>query len=221
MKLKLVQENNIQILMVSEGVTSKDVEIIKAGITKILKTGKNKILLEVNGSDTLPDDVIRDIGIMDNLARELSGRIVIVTSNAALKKKLDIFATPPLILCFVDRKSAMAAFSPQGPLDEGKKKHAPAPPLPAPPAPALSSASVSTPQPVSKDTILAREAGDLGVLRKDLAELKRENQILHDRLLALVENRRQSVDSTALTAKIRALELEVEKLLASPASPKP
>ena len=63
---------------------------------------------------------------------------------------------------------------------------------------------------------MTRELGELGTVRRDLAALKKENQVLNDQLLELVETRRENVDSAALTLKIRALELEVEKLLGTP-----
>ena len=256
MKLKLAEESNIQILEITENVTSKDVEIIKAGIGTLLKKGKNRIILEVDGSNTLPDEVIRDIGFLDNLARELFGRIVIITSNALLNNKLDVFAAPPVVLCYPDRKSAIAGFASAAPLDETKKKSARAPgaatastpTLPAALAalgdaasgketpsakethttpasatsleasvPSIASESPTTESPTTRDAILANEVGELGTVRKELAAMKKENQILHDRLLELVENRRQAVDSAALTEKIRALEIEVEKLIVPPA----
>jgi len=252
MKLKLAVESGVHIFVVTESVSSKDVEIIKAGLNNLLKNGKNRIILEVNAPEALPDEVIRDIGILDNLARELAGRIVVVTPNEELKKKLEVFASPPLVLCYSDRITAIAGFSATGPLDAGKEMNAASKGSMAPPEPVKSapvSEAVPPPEPVKpaaapqslaplapatpvaqvspvphmspdpqaiRDAILARELGEIGAVRRDLAAMKRENQVLHNQLLELVEGRRQTVDSAALILKIRALEWEVEKLLGAP-----
>src|SRR5690349_18813911 len=122
MKIKLDAEKDVQILVASEGVTVKDVAILRAGVGKLLKMGKNRIALEVVGSDSLPDEVIRDLGVLDNLARELAGRVVIISENAALRKKLEEFSKPAALLCFPNRKSAIAALLNTGALDENKDK---------------------------------------------------------------------------------------------------
>ncbi len=208
MKLRLAVEGSVQILILTESITSKDVAIIKAGVGKLLKNGKNRIILEMDGANSLPDEVIRDIGVLDNLARELAGRIVIVCANEILKKKLEVFAKPPLVLCCTTRKSALAAFSLPELLDEGQESNQ---------NPLLGGSTPQSTPPftrsTAKDAALAEEVGELGRVRRELAEMKKENQILHDQLLGLVKSRRQNVDSEALLEKIRALELEVEKLL--------
>ncbi|MEO5971187.1 MAG: hypothetical protein ABIQ95_14765 [Bdellovibrionia bacterium] len=111
MKLELTVESDVQILMISDNITSKDVKIVKAGMRKLFETGKNKIILEVNSLETLPYEVIRDIGVLSNLARDYSGHIVVVTSNELLKNKLAYFAKPPMFICCRDRSTGIASFA--------------------------------------------------------------------------------------------------------------
>jgi hypothetical protein len=213
MKIKLVVESGIHILLLTDTVTVKDVEIIGAGLRKLLKNGKNRIILELDGSESLPDEVIRDIGFLDNMARELAGRIVLVSASEVLRKKLEIFSNPPLLLCTPSRKKGIEEFSQAAPLDEGKAAARPVPPQGAPQGAPPQGGPLQGP----KEEALAREQGELGKVRRELAVEKGENRILHGQLFALMENRRQMVDSAALIEKIRALELEVEKLLVVPA----
>ena len=261
MKLKLSAENNVDILTSSEEITSKDISVLKAGITRLFQNGKNKIVFELptTAQTTISEEVIRELGLLDNFARELSGRIVVVSANPNIMQRIQAFASPPIVLCHATRKEALAVFAAAPPLDAKVEPPIPAPPapvavapatVPVTPAPAVkapvepppvqapkavvpppaaagapgakAAAPVAADAPpelvggLTKDAFLARELGDLGQIRKQLADAERENRVLQEQLVRVVVERRVSGDGEALHEKIKALELEVEKLLSAP-----
>jgi anti-anti-sigma regulatory factor len=111
LKIALETVKNIAILRVTEAVTIRDVEILRAGLVKILKTGKNKIILELPANDSLPSEVIRELASFDIMARELAGRLVLAGVTTGLKTKIEVFALPPVILTFESREKAIEFFS--------------------------------------------------------------------------------------------------------------
>jgi hypothetical protein len=334
MKLKLTVEKGIQVIVISEEISAKDAGIIRAGISKLFKNGKNRVMIEISDSHLIPDEVIRDLSSLDILARELSGRIVLVSPNAEIRSKVENFVIPPLFLTYPDRASGFAFFEhlddvedqwaqelekakglekektaekakeredvkerkrqtrrAQGLSDEAadaagptasKKKlasapvtppapseapsipvqsadgkapgvvvpdssaasprNSPAPPAASPPVPTPSAPPVGTPPAVgtvtvassavvpaplgkvsvsspsaagsySKEDVYRGESGELGRVRKELAELKKENELLHRQVFDLFIERRNAADHKGYEAKISALEEELEKLL--------
>ncbi|MGZ3694818.1 MAG: STAS domain-containing protein [Bdellovibrionota bacterium] len=97
MKLSLRQEDGVSILEVAGAVDLQNFQILKAGISKLLRDGKNRIVLKVNDADQIPSDVLRELAIVDVFARELSGKIVLASENEKLKESVRAFAKPPVI----------------------------------------------------------------------------------------------------------------------------
>ncbi|MFZ9595275.1 MAG: hypothetical protein ACO3A2_04270 [Bdellovibrionia bacterium] len=236
MKIKLTSSGDIQIFTLTENISEKDIDVLRAGFKNALRNGKNKIILELISVDHLSDDVLRELGIMDNFARELAGRILMVTDQQALRNRIQNFASPPLVFCFESRELAIAQFTQttRG-LDEPESKKEPlfgADPKTDPQALLSVGASDQSLPPVDpaltdpeavqraqlqkqKEEILARETAELGQLRKQLAEMQSENKVLHEQLASLIQSRRQFVDNAALQEKISALQMEMEKLMNS------
>jgi hypothetical protein len=207
MKLKLSAENHVDILTASEAITPKDIAVLKAGITRLFQNGKNKIILELpsQSQESLPEEVIRELGTLDNFARELSGRIVVVAVNPAVRARVQSFAKPPVVLCHASLAEGLAVFAPPPPLDSKVESAVPGlPPLPV----------------LTKEEIVAREIGELGGIRKQLATAEKDNKLLHAQLARFLSERRSGGEQAAFQEKIRALELEIEKLLNPPAKGK-
>ena len=97
MKLALRQEEGLSVLEVSGGVDAHNFQILKAGISKLLREGKNRIILHFTEADQLSGEVIRELAIIDVFARELSGKIVLSSPNKLLKESVRSFAKPPVI----------------------------------------------------------------------------------------------------------------------------
>lgn len=161
MKLKLEALRDVSILQVAGPVTPENFAILKAGIKKLFSTGKNKIILELPDSGTFPTPVLRDLAVLNLLASELSGQIILASIAPLTRAKIEAFSKPPVVMCFSDRTKAMEFFYPKQPDEVPNKAPAPAPaavaapvakatPAPAPsPTSGTLTPSVSTPSPSS------------------------------------------------------------------------
>jgi anti-anti-sigma regulatory factor len=190
LKIKLDTEKSIAILSVTETVTSHDVEVLRAGIIKILKTGKNRIVLEIPKNESLPSDVIRELASFDILARELAGRLVLAEVTPMLKSKIEVFAMPPVILTFESRAQALEFF-----LTPPKTEQTP--------APESSASDVAT-------EALRQEQSSF---RSRILELEAENKLLKEQIVLATIARRLPADEAGYRERISTLEAQIEKLL--------
>lgn len=205
MKLKLRIENDIQILSVSELDNPGNIEVLRAGLTKILKAGKNRIVLEIAGASSVPAEILRELGRFRLLANELAGDILLAGMDAATKARIDQFSKPPFIQSFETTEQALRFF---------KELSAPKGPKPAP-------ATKPTPEPGAaakefKEQIVQREKGELGTLRKEVERLRAENTSLTDLLSARIHGRRNPPDTQAYREKIEFLEKQLAGFLEKP-----
>jgi anti-anti-sigma factor len=97
MKVSLRHEDSIAILEVAGEVDAHSFQVLKAGLTKLLRDGKNRIILSLKDANELESDVLRELAIIDVFARELSGKIVLSAENEDLREGVKIFAKPPVI----------------------------------------------------------------------------------------------------------------------------
>ena len=191
----------MQIITASETIGPQDVQVLRAGVGKLFKNGKNKIVLEIVQAGTLSSDVLRKSPSWTSW-RELSGRIVLSGFDPPAKARIEGLIKPPAIPSFMDRAAALKYF--RGP--------APSAPTLAPAA--KTDGNVAPGQaPLFKEDVRQREITQLGPLRKQIADLEKENLSLKEQLLAMVIERRLPSDAEGLKAKIAALEGEVADLL--------
>lgn len=216
MKLALTSEKSIPVLTVSEGITEHDIQILRAGITKLFKSGRNKIILEVPGLDSMPGEVIRQLSTFDILARELSGRLVVAGVSQALKTKIEVFANPPTVLTFENRGEALEFFT--TPLPQTV-------PTATPPAPG-STAAAGAVAGVGAGAVNAETEAlraEQNSLKQRLQTLEKENKALKEQVVLATIARRVPEDEAAYLQKIQTLEAKIEKLLAeapvAPAAP--
>jgi len=196
-KIALAAEKNVQILSVSEGITEHDIQVLRAGLVKIFKTGKNKIILEVPNLDVLPGPVIRELSSFDIMARELSGRLVIAGVSSVLKTKIEVFAKPPIILTFENREKALEFLN-------------------APPKPEVApTAAPPSAAPVASADVEALKA-EQNSMKQRLHDLELENKALKEQIILAVIARRPPQDEIAYVEKIQTLEAKIEKLLRLP-----
>jgi hypothetical protein len=227
MKLKLRAENDIQVLTISEIDSSQNVDVLRAGITKLFKNGKNRIVLELTEAKTVPAEVMRELGRLKLLANELAGDIVISGVDAQTKQKIDSFAKPPFAVSFPATAQAIAYLKQIA--NPPPKDSAPAPvakaaaPAPSPsataPAPA---ASHPAPQGHATDPsqhqqeILTKEMGELGALKKQVEQLRKENLSLTAILAQKIWERREPGDVDTFRDRVSELEDKLAKILAQP-----
>lgn len=193
MKLRSISVNDIQVLLVSGSVSFGEVKVLKAGITKLFKTGKNKIILEFSDLHSLSGEILRELSLLDVLARELSGKIVIAGINLETKKKIELFASPPVISSFEKREDAIDYFT-------GKTQ------LP------VQIQAAPEGEIAQKQTLRKHELTDIGILRKKIVQLENENKTLRSQLQNLIIQRRIPAGISSYELKIRSLQ---EQLLAA------
>ena len=212
MKLQLRSDKNIEFLKVEGEITPRDVQVIRAGLTKVLGAGKNRIIVELMNAEQVPPEALREIAKLDLLARELSGRILLTGVNPGLRAQIAQFAHPPVIPCFESSEEAVRY------LVEGEKKPEETPLAIQRPA---TDAKITTPSPEEaaqaraqyKEQILAQEKDALGVLRKKVEALEKENLVLHEKFVQLFIGRKVIPDEKTYQDKIENLEAQLQKYL--------
>jgi anti-anti-sigma regulatory factor len=230
-KIALSQERGVDILSVTGTVVVHDAKVLRAGISKIFRTGRNKIVIELSASQDVSLDALREIAAFDALARELSGRIVLAGVSPAVKTKIDSFAQPPLIVCFASRKEAVDfIIKPPVPVKADAPLRAPAPAVAHVPAPAAPAAQPSSPfaglpgyqapgaplapgDPAGAATHAHIPHNEYAEMKSRVTDLERENQALREQVMLTTLERRVPANEQVYEERIRFLESKVEKLL--------
>jgi hypothetical protein len=224
MKLKLEVVRDVNVLVAAGPIEPANFAVLKAGIRKLFKDGKNKIILELPDSSTFSPEILREIAVLNLLASELAGQIVLAGIAPMTRAKIDAFSKPPVVRSFPDRATAVEFFHPK-----------PDEPKPAP-APASSGSLASAPNtavetpakggdaaenPSMKSDIRTKELGDLGELRKRLTELEAENRELQSELSRTVALRRDPPDLDSWKEKVSRLEKDLADAVAAAQAPPP
>lgn len=232
MKLKLRAENDIQILNVSELDSSKNVDVLRAGITQIFKNGKNRIILELAEAKSVSAELLRELGRLKLLANELAGDIVLSGLDPETKQKIDNFSKPPFAVSFLTTPQAVNYLKElHKPAKSTAAATAPAPapstaqatttsPSQAASAGAPAGATVAGPVPAMaeqfKEELKKRELGEVGQLRKEIERLKAENLSLTEFLQKKVLERHEPPNAAAYQARIHDLEKQLSDILSQP-----
>ena len=111
MKLKLSSERDIAILDVLEEVSPENVAILRAGITKLLQSGKVKIVMNLSEAKNLKIDVVREVLKLGVLTAEQKGTLVLVGQGDAIQQAVRALGAASPVKVFLNREAAMAAFS--------------------------------------------------------------------------------------------------------------
>jgi anti-anti-sigma regulatory factor len=199
LKIALETLKGISVLSVTETVTEHDIEVLRAGLVKILKTGKNKIILELPKNDSLPSEVIRELASFDIMARELAGRLVLAGITAVLKTKIEVFAMPPVILTFENREKAIEFFA-------------------APPAVETPVAPANI---ANSNEAAAAAVDEQNSFKTRIHELEQENKLLKEQIVLATIARRPPSDEAGYLEKIASLEGKIAKMLEQAPPPPP
>lgn len=206
MKLSLRQEDGVSVLEVSGAVDAQNFQVLKAGISKLLRDGKNRIVLQVVDADQIPSDVMRELAIVDVFARELSGKIVLASENEKLKESVRAFAKPPMIpilstvaLCLEYFRNLSADDEEGGESVEELKK---------------SIAAKDKAIAALEGRIKQMDPKELQALRNDKAALQSKVTLLETQVAEFVKARRDPGDVAGFLEKITFLEDSVKKLSA-------
>lgn len=204
MQIKLSREKDVHILTVSGTIAERDASVLKAGLTKLLKDGKNKIILELLQPQGLTPLILKELATLNALARELSGSILLAGVDALTRAKIESLSTPPVIQCHESRAHALAAM---------------AQPVVAPGAPPASATGTRPVDVLTQEIeelrkqLRAKESGELETLRKNAATATERIQVLEQQLESLILTRRLPPDLAAHLERMKTLEAQNEELL--------
>lgn len=206
MKLSLRHEDGIAILDISGAVSEHELSVLKAGLTKLLQAGKNRIVLHFVDADQLVGEVLREIAILDLFARELSGRIIIAAENDVLKQSIKSFAKPPSIPVLASAAKAIEYFKLNDPTQEESEE----------------SLESLKEQLKEKDKAIKAleeqlrlvDKSQITTLRAENAEMKKRVSLLEKQVDDMVKERRDPMDVDGLLEKNLVLEETVKRLSA-------
>jgi anti-anti-sigma regulatory factor len=206
MKLALRQEDSVSILEVAGSVDAKNFAILKAGITKLLRDGKNRIVLSFKDATELESEVIRELAIIDVNARELAGKIILTSNNPELKESVKLFAKPPVVPIFATLEIALDYFKKSQPTVEDEEE-----------------VSALKNQLQEKEKLVAsleariklQDPKELQDLRGTNAELTAKVKLLEEQVNVLTKEKRKPMDEEGFVEKILALEDTVKRLSAA------
>lgn len=197
MKLALSLQDGISVLSGSGEISPHDVAVLRAGLTKLLRSGRNRIVLDLPEAKSFPAELLAEVSKLDQLARELSGRIAL-----ACKKEL---TQSSAFQCFESKDLALESF---------RKPAAPPAPAPAaPPAPAQPGEPPVDPQKAFKEELRQRELGETGELRKRAERLEQENKVLLEQLHAAWLKGVQHAPPNTHDAEVDVLRQQIQSLL--------
>lgn len=203
MKLTLRQVDSVSILEASGPVDAHGFQVLKAGVTKLLKDGKNRIVLSLVDATTLQGDVIRELAIIDVYARELAGKIILASSNLELKESVKQFSRPPIIPILSSTEQALEYFRQSVPEAEDEEET----------SSLRKQLEAKTKEIESLNTRLKQlDPREVSSLRASNAELKAKVTMLQDQVDQLLKEKRSPSDVEGFLEKIVALEDSVKRL---------
>lgn len=219
MKLHLETNRDVNILTASGEINAERFAILKAGIKKLFRDGKNKIILELPESKNFPVEILREMAQLNLMAAELAGQIVLAGIAAETKSKIESFSMPSAVRCTTNREEALKIFFGSASTASPDPKKSPAPnSTVAPPSPPTAPVGASTSSAKesaedkkgAKEKIRQSELNDLGALRKRISELEVENKELVTSLKDSLLKRRDPPDLDSWKAKVKDLETQLE-----------
>ncbi len=218
MKVGLTAKDGISILALSGALDPKTLEVVKAGIRKLFRDGKNKFAINLTGTEGLTNEFIREFCYLNITARELAGEIVLVIGDATARSKVESFSNPKSIAVFPADDDAVKSFT-APPSSTGLS------------APGGASTTVLTGDPALDDSMALlrgkddeikklkaqleeKEKGEIGKIKQENSRLKELTKTLEESILKHIEFRRLPVDDQAVKDRVRALEERIKKLAA-------
>lgn len=203
MKVALSLQDGVNVLRVDGPVDIRNLSVLKAGITKLFRDGKNQILLQLEGTGKIESDVIRELAVLDLFARELSGRLAVLCVDEELKKSIASFAKPPVVSIFSDLPSALAHFKDAASAaeeDEDPKE--------------LKSKLAARDKEIEalKGQIKLLDPGEVQKLRAVNVELQGHIKELEEKIARMLKERRVPADADAYMAKLAEFEAAIKDL---------
>ena len=205
MKISLRQEGHASILDIEGEIDVHNFTVLKAGLTKLLGNGKNRIVLHIVGGDNLSTEVIRELAILDVFARELSGTLVIASGDTILQQKVTAFAKPPVVAILPSVAKAVEYLSDLDALEGDEAGES---------IDELQAKVDAQAQEITalKAQVAQANSGEAQKLRAENASLKDKLKLLEGQVGDLAGKRLQPTGMEGYQEKIAALEATVKRL---------
>ncbi|MBI2607028.1 MAG: hypothetical protein HYW49_13220 [Deltaproteobacteria bacterium] len=228
MKLKLAENSDVTILNVLENVDIHSLAVLKAGIAKLLQSGKKKVAINLTEATQLTGPIIRDILQFDQLSGANGGTIVIVGQAPMVNATLKIVGKLTTTRCFENVDDAVAWFANPATADVAPAKAAPPPPPPEPepeepplqvdPNDPLAQLKITHHKLEARNKTLKKKLG--GVNKEMIAKFRAENSLLQKHLIAmngqlrlLMKDRKKPLDRASFAGKLKQLEVALAEFL--------
>lgn len=195
LKLKLTEEGGIHILQLNGELDSQAYDVLKAGVIKLFRDGKNKMILDFKEA-VVPDSAIfKDLGNLNSIARELAGEIILIHLSQGDKIKVESLAKPALIQCYETKEAALQILKKvKADKEESDKLRKPL------------AAGVIPPVGVPAAAPSAGSPEELRKLKKELASVKAHALAIKEGFEHLIASRRIPDSIAVLEEKMRSFE---------------
>lgn len=208
MRLRLNQERDISLLDVLDDVSVQNVSVLRAGIAKLLSSGKHKIILNLVDAKQLAIEVIREIVKLHQIASELKGEIVLVGQGDMVKQAIKSFPTPPSIRYFSTREAALNAL-----LGEHTEE-APVARIEGPNSELRAHLEkLQTENKKLKEKIAKNNVEEIRKLRFENGVFQQQSMAMEEQLKAIVKERKPAPDSEGTQTKINQIEKSLNEFL--------
>lgn len=204
MNLNLEQKSGAHILKISGDVDVKGTAILRAGVTKLMKSGKDKIILDLAQVGGLHESFVKEVTELHKLAAELMGKVVVAGAPANVATQLKAAGDPPPFPVINTVIEAITFLQQTGQLIEE---------LP-PEIDALIKQRDARIQALENQIALSNPE-ELRKLRQENETLRSQTQALESQVTELIQGRRIPPDVEAVLEKINVLERNVKEMSAS------
>lgn len=203
MKIALRNQDGLAILDVSGEIDEHSLKVLKAGLSKLLRDGRNRIVLNLLDAKEIQGEVLREIAILDVFARELSGKIVLASNDAQLKESVRTFSKPPVIPILETVEHALEFFQKQSSEEADSED----------PAELHRMLEAKDKQIAALESRLKlQDPQEARQLRAEKAELSAQVKTLMEQVEALTKEKFQPIDAEGFLEKIATLEAAVQDL---------
>lgn len=201
MQIKLEAKQDFHLLQVQGELNENSAQVLHAGISKLLRTGKDKIALELGGTALLPDSFTQELVSLHGIARELGGEIVICLNEPRGGKLRASLGSAKLV---VVQSVAEAA-------EQFARALAVKAPELSTEAQAILRERDAKIANLEK-RVAALDPSQLRSLQSELENVRNENLVLKNQVLSLMEERRIPPDAEAVKERIQGFEKLIQEL---------
>lgn len=195
MNLNLEQKNGAHILKVSGDIDSKGTEILRAGITKLMKSGKDKIILDLSKVGGIDEKLLAEIALLNHLATELNGKVIVAGAPKKFEDTVKKHGNPPPFLVLGSVEEATKLLKQSGQIAEEL----------SPELQQLIRAKDLRIQALEGQIALSNP-DEMRKLRRENEEIREANRKLEGQLNDFMLERRNPPDAEAALEKIMMLE---------------